>query len=118
MLDGAAAPVFKMRPRPFRSGLSDGEAPDHNESAIDGGVLRDGKDLPPGYGVAMDERVVEYPWLFARLRQCRQNARCRSTFNHDFFWNGPPLRGADLTIMTLAPEKRCYWYQRVFLCLR
>jgi SAM-dependent methyltransferase len=90
-------------------------------SAIDSGLLRDGKELPPSYGVAMDERVVEYPWLFSRLTKVGKMLDAGSTFNHDFLLKRPPLRDANLTIMTLAPEKRCYWhdgYSYVFGDLR
>lgn len=109
LLDGAAAPVFKMRPRPFGPGYQTVKRR-IIKSAVDSGLLRDGKDLPPGYGIAMDERVVEYPWLFGRLANVGKMLDAGSTFNHDFLLERPPLRGADLTIMTLAPEKRCYWY--------
>ena len=66
LLDGAAVPVFNLRPRPFSPGYQTVKR-QIITSAIDRGMLRDGKNLPPGYGVAMDERVVEYPWLFAQL---------------------------------------------------
>ncbi|KRQ98351.1 hypothetical protein CP49_10470 [Bradyrhizobium valentinum] len=59
----------------------------------------------------MDERVVEYPWLFGRLGKVGKMLDAGSTFNHDFLLQRSPLKGADLTIMTLAPEKRCYWYE-------
>jgi SAM-dependent methyltransferase len=108
-LDAVAVPVFKLRPRPFSPGYQTVKC-QTIEWAIDQGMLGDGKDLPPGYGVAMDERVVEYPWLFARLKNVGKMLDAGSTFNHAFLLERPPLRGADLTIMTLAPEKRCYWY--------
>jgi SAM-dependent methyltransferase len=120
LLDGAAVPVFKMRPRPFSPGYQTVKR-GIIMSAIDGGLLRDGKELPRSYGVAMDERVVEYPWLFSRLTHVGKMLDAGSTFNHDFLLQRPPLRGADLTIMTLAPEKRCYWhdgYSYVFGDLR
>jgi SAM-dependent methyltransferase len=109
-LDGVAVPAFKLRPRPFSPGYQTVKR-QTIESAIDHGMLRDGKDLPPGYGVAMDERVVEYPWLFSRLTNVGKMLDAGSSFNHDFLLERPPLRGANLTIMTLAPEKRCYWYK-------
>ena len=93
----------------FQSGLSDGQTPHHNISDRRRAASRR-QNLPPGYGVAMDERVVEYPWVFARLTTVGKMLDAGSTFNHDFLLERPPLRGADLTIMTLAPEKRCYWY--------
>jgi SAM-dependent methyltransferase len=109
LMDGVAVPLFKLRPRPFGPGYQTVKR-QTIESAIDHGVLRDGNDLPPGYGIAMDERVVEYPWLFARLAKVGKMLDAGSTFNHGFLLKRPPLAGADLTIMTLAPEKRCYWY--------
>lgn len=120
LIDGAAAPLFKMRPRPFGPGYQTMKRRIIT-SAIDGGLLGASKELPRGYGVAMDERVVEYPWLFARLTNVGKMLDAGSTFNHDFLLQRPPLRGADLTIMTLAPEKRCYWhdgYSYVFGDLR
>jgi SAM-dependent methyltransferase len=110
LLDGAAAPVFMMRPRPFSPGYQTVKRR-IIKSALDRGLLRDGKDLPSGYGVAMDERVVEYPWIFSRLAAVGKMLDAGSTFNHDYLLERPPLQGADLTIMTLAPEKRCYWYK-------
>jgi SAM-dependent methyltransferase len=109
LLDVAAVPIFKMRPQPFTPGYQTVKR-QLIISAIDGGILRDGKGLPQGYGIAMDERVVEYPWLFGRLTNVGKMLDAGSTFNHDFLLERPPLKGADLTIMTLAPEKRCYWY--------
>jgi SAM-dependent methyltransferase len=110
LLDGAAVPVFKMRPRPFTPGYQTVKRATIT-SALDSGLLRDGKELPSGYGVAMDERVVEYAWVFSRLANVGKMLDAGSTFNHDFLLQRPPLRGADLTIMTLAPEKRCYWHE-------
>ncbi|WP_212501089.1 methyltransferase domain-containing protein [Bradyrhizobium lablabi] len=69
----------------------------------------------------MDERVVEYPWAYARMKNVGKMLDAGSTFNHDFLLQREPLHGADLTIMTLAPEKRCYWrdgYSYVFGDLR
>jgi SAM-dependent methyltransferase len=110
LLDGAAAPVFKMRPRPFGPGYQTVKRA-IIASALDSGLLRDGKELPRGYGVAMDERVVEYAWAFSRFTSIGKMLDAGSTFNHDFLLQRTPLRGADLTIMTLAPEKRCYWHE-------
>lgn len=110
LLDRAAVPVFKMRPRPFRPGYQTVKRAIIT-SALDSGLLRDGSELPRGYGIAMDERVVEYAWVFSRLSNVGKMLDAGSTFNHDFLLQRPPLRGADLTIMTLAPEKRCYWYE-------
>jgi len=109
LLDEAAAPLFKVRPRPFGPGYQTVRR-QVIEGAIDQGMLHGKDQLPPGYGVAMDERVVEYPWAFGRLRNGIKMLDAGSTFNHDFLLRRSPLKDADLTIMTLAPEKRCYWH--------
>jgi SAM-dependent methyltransferase len=110
-LDAAAVPVYRATGRPFSPGYETSKLRTI-QSAIDNGVARGEENLPAGYGIAMDERVVEYPWLFARLRPTvGKMLDAGSTFNHDYLLRRPPLKGADLTIMTLAPEKRCYWYQ-------
>jgi hypothetical protein len=31
-------------------------------------LLRSGKPLPQRYGVGVDERVIEYPWLYRSVR--------------------------------------------------
>jgi SAM-dependent methyltransferase len=108
-LDGLAAPAFKLWPRPF--------APGYQTirrrlivSTIESGIFRNDADLPAGYGVALDERVVEYPWFFSRVTNIGRMLDAGSTFNYDFLLQNGPLKGTDLTIMTLAPESRCYWY--------
>jgi SAM-dependent methyltransferase len=110
LLDMAAMPAFRMRPRPFGPGYETAKRAIIT-SAIDRGLLVNDKELPPGFGVAMDERVVEYAWIFSRLTNVGKMLDAGSTFNHDFLLQRPPLCGADLTIMTLAPEKRCYWHE-------
>jgi SAM-dependent methyltransferase len=84
-------------------------------AGIDKAVVQKGRPLPESFGIAIDERVVEYPWLFDRLRRADSPLGrvldAGSTLNHDFILNRDPLREAELTIMTLAPEKRCYWYK-------
>ncbi|MFB9265901.1 methyltransferase domain-containing protein [Bradyrhizobium erythrophlei] len=108
LADGLAVPLFKLRPRPFSPGYQTVKR-GIITSAIDAGLLQAGKELPEGYGIAMDERVVEYPWVCSRLKNVGKMLDAGSTFNHDFLLQRAPLHGADLTIMTLAPEKRCYW---------
>lgn len=79
-------------------------------SAIDIGVFVDGGDLPPKYGHRIDERAVEYPWLFAQLpNRPGKVLDAGSALNHRFLVERAPIKDAQLTIMTLAPEKRCFW---------
>jgi SAM-dependent methyltransferase len=109
-----------MRRRPFGPGYQAARQ-QVITSAIDGGVLRAEQNLPLGYGIATDERVVEFPWLFGRLNTVGKMLDAGSSLNWDYILKRPPLKGADLTIMTLAPEKRCVWhdgYSYVFGDLR
>ncbi len=66
--------------------------------------------LPPGYGFGLDERCVEYPWLFAQLdTQPERVLDAGSTLNHAFILDQPIWQSKRLHILTLAPENYCYW---------
>ena len=72
------------------------------------------KNLPDLYGINIDERVIEYPWVFSNLSESPGKILdAGSALNHDFLLNRLPLSKADLTIMTLAPEKRCFWLKSI-----
>ena len=65
--------------------------------------------LPPGYGVGIDERCIEYPWLLAHLPDGPGiMLDAGSTLNHDFILDQPVLRCKVLHILTLAPEANHY----------
>jgi SAM-dependent methyltransferase len=71
-------------------------------------------NLSRGHGRWLDERVVEYPWMLSRLPKgpaCLLDAG--STLNHRFILDQPQLREKNITVMTLAPEKNCFWRERV-----
>jgi SAM-dependent methyltransferase len=63
-----------------------------------------GEQLPPDYGLGLDERVVEYPWVFAQQLFGRV-LDAGSTFNHAHILDRllPSLDA--LHIVTLAPEE-------------
>jgi SAM-dependent methyltransferase len=66
----------------------------------------EGTRLPRGYGLRLDERIVEYPWLYARL----SNGPSRlldagSTLNHRFVLSLPRLSERSIVCMTLASER-------------
>jgi SAM-dependent methyltransferase len=80
------------------------------ENALDAGLLRPGTDLPRGYGFRIDERIIEYPWVYSRLpRKPGVMLDAGSTLNYKWLIDRVPVRDANLCICTLAPEKRCYW---------
>jgi SAM-dependent methyltransferase len=116
-IDAAALPLYWLRGRkPWSVGYNTTKRR-AIEAAIDQHAVTPGKSLPAGFGVALDERVVEYPWLFGHLSTTgKQKPRvldAGSILNHDFILNRAPIKGSDLTIMTLAPEKYCQWYSGV-----
>ena len=115
ILDGMALPFYLlMGRRPWSLGYYTSKKT-LIKNAIDTNAVQIGRPLPIAFGVAMDERVVEYPWLFDRLKHTDGSLGrvldAGSTLNHDFILDRNPLRKADVTVMTLAPEKRCYWYK-------
>jgi SAM-dependent methyltransferase len=80
-------------------------------AAIDDPELRtaigSGAPLPDGYAAGFDERVVEYPWMFAQGLGGRV-LDAGSTFNHQHIVERAlPLVDA-LTITTLAPEGHAF----------
>ncbi len=83
-------------------------------TGIDEGVLVRNNDLPSGYGRRIDERVVEYPWVYSQLPAVPGKILdAGSALNHDFLIARAPLSNAVLSIMTLAPEKRCFWEKSI-----
>jgi SAM-dependent methyltransferase len=63
--------------------------------------------LPPGYGVGLDERVVEFPWLIAQ-RLSGRVLDAGSALNHRHVLDRT-LRDIDaLHIVTLAPEEAAF----------
>jgi SAM-dependent methyltransferase len=72
--------------------------------------FKGGEPLPDGYGFALDERCVEYPWLFAQFdTQPERILDAGSALNHAFLLDRPIWTGKKLHILTLAPETQCYW---------
>lgn len=86
--------------------------------ALADGVLlerfRRGESLPSGYGVGVDERCIEYPWLLVHLHDGPGFLLdAGSTLNHDYILDYPVLRRKVIHILTLAPEASCFWQKGV-----
>lgn len=61
--------------------------------------------LPQSYGFRLDERVIEYPWLFNRLRGDEGVLLdAGSVLNHRFLLERDVFRNKRVFISTLAPE--------------
>jgi SAM-dependent methyltransferase len=70
--------------------------------------------LPHGYGFRLDERVIEYPWLFNRLPTGEGLLLdAGSVLNHRFLLERDRLREKRIFISTLAPESQSFNAQGV-----
>lgn len=64
-----------------------------------------GGALPAGYARGMDERMVEYPWVLARIPEGPGRILdAGSTLNYDWVPDHPTIIGKDIVVYTLAPE--------------
>lgn len=78
------------------------------------GRFRDGGRLPEGYGVGVDERCVEYPWMISQLEAAPGRLLdAGSTLNHGFLLDLPILHTKVIDILTLAPEAECFWQRGI-----
>lgn len=76
--------------------------------------FRRGESLPAGYGVGVDERCIEYPWLLAHLQDREEVLLdAGSALNWEFILDHPVLRRKVIHILTLAPEPNCFWRKGV-----
>lgn len=67
--------------------------------------FQSGLELHPQYGIRLDERVVEYPWILSRLADAPSRLLdAGSTLNLQFLLELPKLAQKNILIYTLAPE--------------
>lgn len=72
------------------------------------------KKLPSNYGFRLDERIVEYPWIFANLKQEKTVfLDAGSTFNFDYLLNIKSIENKDAYIYTFYPESKSYNEKRI-----
>jgi len=114
LADAALHPVYRARGRrPWSPGYQTAKRR-AIEQAIDERLLAGGGALPAAFGAGLDERVIEYAWVYARLPSAPGTVLdAGSSLNHRFLLDRPPIADANLTICTLAPEKRCYWTRAI-----
>lgn len=76
--------------------------------------FREKQNLPENYGIYLDERVVEYPWLFSKLNDQKQTVLdAGSILNYEYIVNHKLFKNKDLTIMTLYPEGNCFFQNKI-----
>ena len=77
-------------------------------------IFRTTKNLPENYGVGLDERIVEYPFVFSRL----QNKKtvfldAGSTFNYEEIVIHPLLVEKEINVFTYYPENWNFVNRRI-----
>lgn len=83
-----------------------------NEKLLEG--LRNNGSLPKNFGHGLDERSVEYPWVFSRIsRSSKRILDAGSTFNFPFIINHPLLIDKEVSIYTYYPETNNFIDKRV-----
>jgi SAM-dependent methyltransferase len=66
------------------------------------------------YGIGLDERVIEYPWVFANLVSSPGLLLdAGSALNFLPLIKRLQDKNRDITIFTLAPERNCFWHESV-----
>lgn len=94
--------------RPFSTGYG-AYKEEHIRAVLEQGEFRAGQ-LPPGYGLDLDERIVEYPWLMSHLPLGPgQLLDAGSALNFRFLLDLPALAAKTIHICTLAPERQSFW---------
>lgn len=85
--------------------------------AISDGVIMESfqdKKVPSDFGIGLDERVVEYPWIFSRLDGNPEKiVDAGSTFNFKFVVEHKKIKEKQLDIFTYSPEDSCFFKNRI-----
>lgn len=90
---------------------------DYIEKALANKELKDeirNKVLPLKFGIGIDERCVEYPWIFSRLSETQSRLLdAGSTFNFKEIVEQETIKNKDLMITTYFPESNSFNKNRV-----
>jgi hypothetical protein len=72
------------------------------------------KKIPVNYGYRLDERIVEYPWIFANLKKDKTTLLdAGSTLNFKYLIDSKLIQEKDTYIYTYFPENKSYNDRRI-----
>ena len=107
------ADYLKSDRRPWRTGYHEYREQFLKKAVQDQSLLQTMRDrtvLPEGYGHRLDARVIEIPWVLARVAEQHGNfLDAGSALNYDFVLSSPALADKRRFVMTLAPEGEAHW---------
>ena len=108
------ASYLKSDRRPWREGYYEYREKSLSEAVNDAGLLDTlaaNGPLPEGYGYRLDARMIEIPWVLARVRNSKGGRflDAGSALNYDFVLESAALKDKQTTIVTLAPEGQAFW---------
>ncbi len=83
----------------------------HNETLLNNLAKQ---KLPESFGHRLDERVVEYSWIFSNMPvESVKMLDAGSTFNFKYIIEHPLLKDKEITIFTYAPEEVSFFKKRI-----
>jgi SAM-dependent methyltransferase len=107
---------LKSNSIPWSEGYSEYKWKLINDSIYDAAILKqfEEENIENGYGRNMDERVIEYPWLFSHLLKEKGTfLDAGSTFNFEEIISHPILENKDIHIYTYYPEPNNFASKRI-----
>jgi len=107
---------FKNGQVPWSEGYATHKETSISQSISDVTILDEfsKKKVPINYGYRLDERIVEYPWIFANLKKEKTIfLDAGSTFNFDYLLNNELIENKDKYIHTFYPENKSYNHKRI-----
>lgn len=92
---------------PWSEGYAEYKNEEIKKSIDDQNILNTfyNKRVPENFGIGLDERIVEYSWIFANLKKGKTRfLDAGSTFNFQYLIEHPLIKQKELTIYTYYPE--------------
>jgi len=114
--DNIKASFFKNGQIPWSKGYQNHKEESIIDSISDDNILEHflNKKTPLKYGYRLDERIVEYPWIFAHLKKGKTVfLDAGSTFNFDYLLKSKLIENKDKYIYTFYPEDKSYNHKRI-----
>lgn len=107
---------FIINGQPWSEGYSEYKLQYISNSLLDPSIVHmvSTKQIPGSFGIGLDDRVVEYPWIFAHLSKDQTIfLDAGSTFNYAYLLNHPQITAKYKYIATYFPERDNFNEKRI-----